>query len=98
MVFLLCASNNNIVNICQHISTKLCSQHLGYHYGETSTSILEPLRHSKVAISDAGSYEDSLQSSSFFIQILRINCHKFEFKLELLKFEFKKELEKEKKE
>jgi hypothetical protein len=60
MVFLLCAFYYNIINICQHIYANLGVENFGSHSTEASSSILEPLRHPKVAIGATRSYEACL--------------------------------------
>jgi hypothetical protein len=60
VTLLLRASYNDIINIGQDISAKLCAQHLCCHPTEASASIIEPLRHPKIAISATRGYETSL--------------------------------------
>jgi hypothetical protein len=60
MVFLLCAFYYDIINICQHISANLGVKTFGSHYAEDSSSILEPLRHPKIAIGATRRYEACL--------------------------------------
>jgi hypothetical protein len=61
VIFLLRAFHYDITNIGQHISAYLGMKDFGYHSAEASSSILEPLRHPKIAIGATGSYEASLQ-------------------------------------
>jgi hypothetical protein len=61
VIFLLRAFHYDIINIGQHISAYLGMKDLGYHSGEASSNILEPLRHPKIAIGATGSYEASLR-------------------------------------
>jgi hypothetical protein len=61
VIFLLRAFDNDIINIGQHISAYLGMKDLGCHSAEASSSILEPLRHPKIAIGATGSYEASLR-------------------------------------
>jgi hypothetical protein len=59
MIFLLRAFHYDIINIGQHISAYLRMKDLGCHSAEASFNILEPLRHSKIAICAIGGYEAS---------------------------------------
>jgi hypothetical protein len=61
MILLLRALYNDVINISQHIPAYLRVKDLGCHSAEASSSILEPLRHPKVAISATRSYEASLR-------------------------------------
>jgi hypothetical protein len=60
VIFLLRAFHYDIINIGQYIPAYLRMKDLGCHSAEASPSILEPLRHPKVAIGATGSYEASL--------------------------------------
>jgi hypothetical protein len=60
VILLLRAFYYNVINISQHIPAYLRVKDLGCHSSEASSSILEPLRHPKIAISTTGSYEASL--------------------------------------
>ena len=59
--FLLRAFHYDIINIGQYISAYFRMKDLDCHSAKTSSSILEPLRHPKVAIGVTGSYEASLR-------------------------------------
>jgi hypothetical protein len=69
MILLLRAFYYDVINISQHIPAYLRVKDLGCHSVEASSSILEPLRHPKVAISSTQSYEASL----WLIFLLHLN-------------------------
>jgi hypothetical protein len=60
MIFLLRALYYDVINISQYIPANLRVKNLGSHSVEASSSILEPLRHPKVAIGATRSYEACL--------------------------------------
>jgi hypothetical protein len=61
VILLLHTSYNNVIDISQNIHAQLRTQHFGCHSTKASSGILEPLRHSKIAVSVAGGYETSLR-------------------------------------
>jgi hypothetical protein len=69
VIFLLHAFYYDIINICLYILANLGVENFGSHPVEASSSILEPLRHPKVAVCPTGGYESCLGLIFFFIQI-----------------------------
>ena len=72
VVFLLRTFDYDIINICQNIPANLSAENLGSHPVEAYSSILEPLRHPKIAISSTGGYEACFGLIFFFHQNLMV--------------------------
>jgi hypothetical protein len=60
-MFLLHAFHYDVIDICQNIPANLRAENFGSHSAEASSSILEPLRHPKVAVSPTRGYEACLR-------------------------------------
>ena len=57
MIFSLDTSNDNVINICKDISSKLVFYDLRGHTVKAPPSIFEPLKHANVAIRSEGGCE-----------------------------------------